>query len=69
MYYSELYNSPAFFDASVPKGNRGYASVRGAKKMLDLHSAWFDKDPFALPGEATDKLKPLTDNLSSSLIR
>jgi len=59
MYYSELYNSPAFFNARVPKGNRGYAQVRGAKKMMDLHNAWFDKDPFALPGEATDKLKGL----------
>jgi multiple sugar transport system substrate-binding protein len=61
MYYSELYNSPAFFDTPVPSGNRGYARVRGAKKLRDLHNAWFEKDPFALPGEATDKLKPLKD--------
>jgi len=40
MYYSELYNSPAFFDAPVPSGNR-------------------EKDPFALPGEAVDKLRVL----------
>jgi multiple sugar transport system substrate-binding protein len=66
MYYSELYNSPAFFYASVPKGNRGYAKVRGAKNMLDLNNAWFDKDPFALPGEATDKLKPLKNAMKWS---
>ena len=59
MFFSELYNSPAFFDTPVPKGDRGYASVRGAKNMRDLHNAWFDKDPWALPGEATDKLKGL----------
>lgn len=61
MYNSELYNSPAFFDAPVPSGDRGYTSVKGAKKLRDLHNAWFDKDPFALPGEATDKLKGLKD--------
>ena len=66
MYYSELYNSPAFFDAPVPKGDRGYARIRGAKKMLDLHNAWFDKDPFALPGEATGKLQPLKDAMNWS---
>jgi multiple sugar transport system substrate-binding protein len=61
MYYSELYNSPAFFDAPVPSGNRGYPRVSGAKKLRDLHNAWFERDPFALPGEATDKLKVLRD--------
>ncbi|TNF48368.1 hypothetical protein EP232_02485 [bacterium] len=61
MYYSELYNSPAFFDAPVPSGDRGYARVRRARKLRDLHNAWFDNDPFALPGEATDKLKGLKD--------
>ncbi len=61
MYYSELYNSPAFFDAPVPKGNRGYPAVKGAKKLRDLHNAWFSKDPFALPGEETNKLLPLKD--------
>jgi len=66
MYYSELYNSPAFFEASVPKGDRGYGSVKGAKKMLDLHNAWFDKDPFAMPSEPTDKLKPLKDAMNWS---
>lgn len=61
MYNSELYNSPAFFDAPVPSGKRGYPPVAGAKKFRDLHNAWFEKDPFALPGEATDKLKGLKD--------
>jgi multiple sugar transport system substrate-binding protein len=61
MYYSELYNSPAYFDAPVLSGDRGYARVTGAKKLRDLHNVWFDKDPFALPGEATDKLKGLKD--------
>lgn len=61
MYNSELYNSPAFFDAPVPSGKRGYPPVAGAKKFRDLHNAWFEKDPFALPGEATDKLKGLKE--------
>ncbi len=59
MYYSELYNSPAFFDAPVPSGSRGYAAVKGAKRFRDLHNAWFDDDPFALPGEAKGKLAVL----------
>ncbi len=61
MYFSELYNSPAFFNTKVPSGNRGYPRVRGAKNLRDLNNAWFSKDPFALPGEATDKLKGLKD--------
>ncbi|HJX15450.1 MAG TPA: extracellular solute-binding protein [Candidatus Deferrimicrobiaceae bacterium] len=61
MYASELYNSPSFFDAPVPSGDRGYPAVSGAKKMRDLHNAWFDDDPFALPGEAKGKLAVLKD--------
>ncbi len=61
MYASELYNSPAFFDAPVPSGDRGYAAVAGAKKMRDLHNAWFSEDPFALPGEDKGKLLFLKD--------
>ncbi|MGE5283798.1 MAG: ABC transporter substrate-binding protein [Actinomycetota bacterium] len=61
MYASELYNSPAFFDATIPAGDRGYASVPGAKKMRDLHNAWFSADPFALPGEEKGKLALLKD--------
>jgi multiple sugar transport system substrate-binding protein len=61
MYASELYNSPAFFDAPVPSGDRGYPAVQGAKKLRDLHNAWFSDDPFALPGEAKGKLVPLKD--------
>ncbi len=59
MYASELYNSPAFFDAPIPSGDRGYPSVKGAKKVRDLHNAWFDDDPFVLPGEAKGKLSVL----------
>ncbi len=66
MYYSELYNSPAFFNTPVPSGNRGYPGVSGARTLLDLNDAWFEKDPFALPGEATDKLKVLKDALDWS---
>ncbi len=66
MYYSELYNSPAFFNTPVPAGNRGYPGVSGAKTLLDLNDAWFEKDPFALEGEATDKLKVLKDALDWS---
>jgi multiple sugar transport system substrate-binding protein len=61
MYYSELYNSPAFFDAPIPSGARGYAAVKGAKKMRDLHNGWFSDDPFALPGEEKGKLAVLKD--------
>lgn len=61
MYNSELYNSPAFFDAPIPSGDRGYPAVKGGKKFRDLHNAWFDEDPFALPGEAKGKLAVLKD--------
>ncbi|MCL4475710.1 MAG: extracellular solute-binding protein [Nitrospirae bacterium] len=61
MYSSELYNSPAFFDAPIPSGDRGYPAVKGAKKLRDLHNSWFDDDPFALPGEAKGKLSVLKD--------
>jgi len=61
MYASELYNSPAFFDAPIPSGDRGYPSVQGAKKMRDLHNTWFSEDPFALPGEEKVKLAVLKD--------
>lgn len=61
MYFSELYNSPAYFDAPIRSGDRGYPPMKGVNKLRDLHNAWFDKDPFALPGESTDKLKGLKD--------
>lgn len=61
MYNSELYTSPAFFDAPIPAGDRGYPPVKGAKKLRDLHNAWFDDDPFALPGEEKGKLAVLKD--------
>ena len=61
MWESKLYNSPAFFSASVPVGERGYPAVAQAKQLRDLHNAWFSKDPFSLPGERTDKLMPLKD--------
>jgi multiple sugar transport system substrate-binding protein len=61
MYASELYNSPAFFDAPIPEGNRGYSPVPGAKKVRDLHNTWFDNDPFILPGEEKGKLSVLKD--------
>jgi len=61
MYKSELYNSPAFFDAPIPSGDRGYPGVTGAKKLIDLHNAWFSDDPFALPGEEKGKLAVLKD--------
>jgi multiple sugar transport system substrate-binding protein len=61
MYASELYNSPAFFDAAIPSGERGYPAVPGAKKMRDLNNAWFSADPFALPGEDKGKLALLKD--------
>jgi multiple sugar transport system substrate-binding protein len=61
MWESKLYNSPAFFSAPVSGGERGYPMVPQAKQLRDLHNAWFSKDPFALPGERTDKLIPLKD--------
>jgi multiple sugar transport system substrate-binding protein len=61
MWESKLYNSPAFFSAPVPTGERGYPAVANAKHLRDLHNAWFSKDPYALPGERTDKLVTLKD--------
>ncbi len=61
MYNSELYNSPAFFDAPIPTGKRGYATVEGANVLRDLHNAWFDDDPFRSPGEPKGKLSVLKD--------
>lgn len=61
MYFSELYNSPAFFDTPIPSGDRGYAKVGGAKNLRDLHNAWFDDDPFRIEGEAKGKLAVLKD--------
>ena len=59
MWNSELYATPSFFHATLPGGNRGYPAVKGAKTMRDVFRAWFDNDPFALPGEAKGKLLPL----------
>jgi multiple sugar transport system substrate-binding protein len=59
IYASELYNSPAYFDAPIPSGERGYPAVLAAKKIRDLHNAWFDNDPFRLEGEDKGKLSPL----------
>ncbi len=61
MWESQLYNSPSYFNAPVLTGDRGYPAVAHAKHMRDLHNAWFAKDPFALPGERTDKLLTLKD--------
>jgi multiple sugar transport system substrate-binding protein len=61
MWESKLYNSPAFFSSPVPTGERGYPAVANAKHLRDLHNAWFSKDPYALPGERTDKLVTLKD--------
>ncbi len=59
VWESELYATPSFFNAPVPHGERGYPLVRGAKHVRDVFHAWFDNDPFALPGEAKGKLLPL----------
>jgi multiple sugar transport system substrate-binding protein len=61
VWNSELYNTPSFFHASLPNGDRGYPAVKGAKSMRDVFHAWFDNDPYALPGEAKGKLLPLED--------
>ena len=59
IWASKLYNTPSFFQTKIPAGNRGYPALKGAKVLDDAFQAWFRKDPFALPGEATDKLVPL----------
>lgn len=59
IYASELYNSPAFFDAPIPGGDRGYPPVAGAQKIRDLHNGWFDNDPFRIEGEDKGKLATL----------
>jgi multiple sugar transport system substrate-binding protein len=61
MWESELYASPAFFNAPIRSGERGYPVVKGAKTMRDVFRAWFADDPYALPGEAKGKLVPLAD--------
>lgn len=61
MWASKLYNTPSFFHTKVPGGHRGYPAVAGAKTLRDLFQYWFNRDPFALPGEATDKLRTLLD--------
>ena len=61
MWESELYATPSYFNASVPRGDRGYPEVKGAKTMRDVFHAWFESDPFVLPGEAKGKLIPLMD--------
>jgi len=59
VWASKLYNTPAFFQTKVPGGERGYPAVMGAAVLRDQFNAWFANDPFALPGEAAGKLKPL----------
>jgi multiple sugar transport system substrate-binding protein len=61
MWESELYASPAFFQTNVPQGERGYPTVAGAKVLRDVYNAWFESDPFALPGEAKGKLLAIRD--------
>lgn len=59
MWQSRLYNTPSFFHTRIPSGNRTYPEVKDAKTVRDLFETWFKHDPFALQGEATDKLKVL----------
>ncbi len=61
VWESELYATPSFFNAPVPHGERGYPAVKGAKTARDVFHAWFDNDPFSLPGESKGKLLPLKD--------
>lgn len=61
MYHSKLYNSPSYFGTRIPSGTRGYKPVPGARTLQDLNDAWFDDDPFRLPGEAKGKLKVLRE--------
>ncbi len=59
IWASKLYNTPSFFQTKIPAGDRGYPPLAGAATLRDLFDAWFAKDPFALPGEAAGKSKPL----------
>jgi multiple sugar transport system substrate-binding protein len=59
IWASKLYNTPSFFQTKVPAGDRGYPPLAGAATLRNQFDAWFAKDPFALPGEAAGKLKPL----------
>lgn len=59
IYQSKLYNSPSYFGTPIPEGDRGYEPASGAKTLQDLTDAWFDNDPFKLPGEADGKLRVL----------
>lgn len=59
IWASKLYNTPAFFSSKIPAGKRTYPPVAGATALSGLFKTWFNKDAFALPGEATNKLVPL----------
>jgi len=61
IWESELYASPAFFDAPILSGERGYPRPAGAKTFRDVFTAWFKDDPYALPGDVKGKLLPLID--------
>lgn len=62
MWNSQLYNTPSYLQAPImAEGERGYPAVSGAKKLADLHKAWFTNDPFKLESEEDGKLKPLLD--------
>ncbi len=61
IYQSKLCNTPSYSHVPVPPGERGYEPLAGARTVQDLSNAWFDNDPFKLPGEAADKLRLLKD--------
>lgn len=61
VWYSELFELPAFPDAPLLSGDRGYPPVQGARTIRDLINAWFDNDPFRLDREERGKLGPLKD--------
>jgi multiple sugar transport system substrate-binding protein len=67
MWFSELYDTYAWPTIPIPEGDRGYPAVPGAKTVADLFDTWFSEDPFAIEGEATNKLEPLKDALAWSV--
>ena len=83
MWFSELYDTFAFPGVPAPQGKtyevevgpdeegrterRTFTVTEEFQTVQDLFDAWFDEDPFSLPGEDRTKLRPLKEVLPWSV--